>query len=109
MWAYILSLKIKAYQNPRNSHFYHEALKLINLTLQGKTSAREMEAWLLNNIFARVDSAKARVAEVNANSELHNNLQAHTMRMDEAVFNDLEAMHAVEISLPHGHHRSSLK
>ena len=75
MW-FLIRGRTKAVQNLRNSQFYDKARKLISLTLQGKTSAKEIEASLLTNNFARVGSAKARVAEVNANSELHNILQS---------------------------------
>lgn len=51
--------------------FHNETRKLLNLALQGKIKAREIEACLPGKKFARVDWAKARVDEVNnANSEL---------------------------------------
>ena len=65
------SLKVVASRKLRGSQSYNEIRRLINLALKGRIKAKEIEAWLLEKKFARVDSAKARVDEVNnANSEL---------------------------------------
>ena len=93
-WASILSSKPRPTEKPRCLEFYEEVGEIINLALQGKISASYIEASLLDQSF--VDSGAARVALVNTtDSELHTILQAHTVRMNERIFNDfLETVHA---------------
>ncbi len=62
-------------------------------TIIEQTSAGEIEAWLLGQNF--VDSREVGVALVDdTGPELHHILQAHTMRMNESIYNDfLDTIH----------------
>lgn len=95
-WTYILSLKPQPTKTLRSPQFYKETREIINLALQGRMSATNIEAWLRAKDF--VTSEEARMALVDdTDSELHKILKAHTVRMNETIFNDfLETAHAEE-------------
>ena len=95
-WTYILSLKPKPTKVSRSPQFYKETREIINLALQGRMSATNIEAWLRGKDF--VTSEEARMALVDdTDSELHQILKAHTVRMNERIFDEfLENAHAEE-------------
>ncbi len=83
-----------------SADFYEDARKLINLALKGAVSATEIEAWLLTKRSARLKAAEARSAERMETSEPCLILNAHTVRMNETVFNPyLESLSATEAEL----------
>ena len=83
-----------------SADFYEDAGKLINLALKGAVSATEIEASLLTKRFARLKTAEARSAERMETSELCPILDAHTVRMNETIFDTyLETLSATEAEL----------
>ncbi len=92
-WAYLLSLKLRPTTKARILEVYKQARETISLALQGKISATEIGRWLLDNYFV-----ESRTTVISAtSSKLHKSLQAHTVRMNEKMFDDyVAAMHAME-------------
>lgn len=69
-WAYILSLKLRPPKKLLSRQFCKEARKIINLALQGETSATYIEAWLRGKNLVALKEARMALVD-NTDSELH--------------------------------------
>ncbi len=95
-WAYILSFNLRPTEESRSHQFYKEAREIINLALQGRMSVTNIEAWLRGKNFVVSEEARGTLVH-DTDSELHRILQAHTVRMNQRIFDDfLETVHVDE-------------
>ncbi|KAL8826457.1 MAG: hypothetical protein Q9191_003791, partial [Dirinaria sp. TL-2023a] len=80
-WADILKLQISSSARP-HAKFYDEAKLLINRAMAGKTTTREIQAWLYSSKYV-VGSYEARNGQVAADPELAAMMQARTAPMND--------------------------